>query len=182
MTAGDRIRFAFATALLAVGCGGEDVEPLVGGPFEGVDFDHAITNVRELVSTAGIRRATVLGDTAYVYEESGSTEIVGVRVTMYDERGAQTGSLTADRGELGENREVMMASGNVVVITEDGRRIETEELHYHPQEDRVWSDVATTLHQENSTVHGTGFTSDANFQRLRVREPTGRVEGLEPAT
>lgn len=170
-----------ATALLVAGCGGE-ADPLVGGPFEGVDYDHAITNLRELVSTAGIRRATVLGDTAYVYEDSGLTEIVGVRVTMYDERGAQTGSLTADRGELGRNREVMMASGNVVVITEDGRRIETEELHYYPQEDRVWSDVATTLHQENSTIHGSGFTSDANFQTIRVREPTGRAEGLEPGT
>lgn len=180
MSGPGKIRLVLATGLFAVGCGGEEADSLAGSPFEGVDFDHAITNVREVVSTAGIRRGIVRGDTAYLYEDSGTTEVVGVHVTMFDERGAETGSLTAEHGELGANRETMMASGNVVVITADGRRIETEEIHYHPQEDRVWSDVATTLHQGNSTIDGTGFTADAGFQRVRVHDPTGRVEGLEP--
>lgn len=170
---------AMMLALVLAACGGESSDPLASGDLAGMDADYLAINVEEIISTSGIRRAVLLGDTAYVYEDSGLTEIINVRVTLSGERGESTGSLTSDFGQRDVNTEAMMARGNVVLITEDGRRVETEELHYDPEADRVWSDVATTLYDGDATIHGTGFTSDANLQRIHVQNPTGRAEGIE---
>jgi LPS export ABC transporter protein LptC len=169
-------------AWLVAGCGGVGSDPVAGQEFAGMDADYIVIDLRQVLSTEGVRRGVVLGDTAYVYEDSGKQELIKVDVTLYHEHGEQSGSLTAERGEVDSNTDAMIARGNVVRITEDGRRVETEELHYDPQLDRVWSDVATTLHQRDGVIHGTGFTSDANLQTIRVTQPTGRVEGLERDT
>ena len=45
---------------------------------------------------------------------------------------------------MNERTEEMVARGDVVLIVHsDGRRIESPELHYDPNRDRIWSDSTT---------------------------------------
>ena len=48
------------------------------------------------------------------------------------------------------------------------RRVESEELNYNPNGDRIWSDSATTMIEPGRISEGLGFESDLNFRRTVV--------------
>jgi hypothetical protein len=63
----------------------------------------------------------------------------------------------------------MYAFGNVVLTVNEGnRRVESAELNYDPNGDRIWSDSLTTLREAGTVSDGLGFESDLDFRRLVV--------------
>jgi lipopolysaccharide assembly outer membrane protein LptD (OstA) len=74
----------------------------------------------------------------------------------------------------------MVARGDVILfVHQDDSRIESQEIHYDPSTDRIWSDSATTRTDERGAVtRGTAFESDLDFADVRilnVRGGGGRV-------
>jgi hypothetical protein len=62
----------------------------------------------------------------------------------------------------------MEARGNVVVVTEDGRRLTTEQLRYDQIRNEISSDSAFVLTEPGRRLEGVGFTSDPNMNNVRV--------------
>jgi hypothetical protein len=60
----------------------------------------------------------------------------------------------------------MVARGNVVLITQNNCRIESEELHYDPQTRRVWSEVFSTFIAGNRRATANSFNADDGFQNV----------------
>ncbi len=178
-TAGLSIALALAMAFAA--CGRRGVEPAAVADQPEMLADQIIFDAKEWLTKDGVRKALLLADTALLYNDSSTVlHARGLHLTMYDERGTQSGDLTARRGVLDTREQSMTAVGNVVMVLDGGaRRIETEELHYDPQGNRIWSDVATTYTHGGDVVHGSGFTSDLDFNNFRVRNPKGRGKGME---
>jgi len=103
-----------------------------------------------------------------------------MRVIFYNEDGTERATVTADMGEMDENTDRMLARGSVVLLMhEDGRRIETAELNYDPNQDRIWSDSATvqTL-ADGSVTRGTAFESDLDFTNVRITNPRGAIGNI----
>ena len=94
-------------------------------------------------------------------------------IQSWNEQSAATGL------RLDGTVQVMVATGSVVVQEVGGDRIETEELHFDPNRDRVWSEVATTIHRQGSVLRGSGFTSNTQLTDTRLDTPRGNVEGLQ---
>jgi hypothetical protein len=74
----------------------------------------------------------------------------------------------------------MVARGDVVLrVLTDGSRLESAEIHYDPENDRIWSDSATVRTLADGTVtSGTAFESDIEFTNVRVlniRGGAGRI-------
>jgi hypothetical protein len=68
-----------------------------------------------------------------------------------------------------------LAQGNaVLVIQADGRRIESAELRYVPDQDAISSDSATVMYDGDSIIEGTGFDADLSFERVLVRNARTR--------
>ena len=124
------------------------------------------------LSEGGVLKADVHGDTAY--QRPGNpdvTEIKGVRLTFYDQEGKKPGRLTSREGEYDVRTGIMVARGNVVLITtnEKGqqRTVKSEELRYDQRGDRVWSDRETLVEEGGQTLVSEGFTSDTRFTNIR---------------
>jgi LPS export ABC transporter protein LptC len=169
------------TVLLVIAlaaCGDRAADLVASDDMLTMDADQVMFRVRHHMTTGGVRRALVEADTAYLYEATSTVELRTVHVLLYDEHGQQRGTLTSLRGRLNTRTEAMTAEGNVILVTEDGTRIESEELHFDPEQDRIWSEKATTLWEDGSVVHGDGFTSDGQLRNVRVTRPTGRFEDL----
>ena len=63
----------------------------------------------------------------------------------------------------------MVARGDVVLtIPEGNRRVETQEINYDPNGDRIWSDSLTVMREQGTVSEGMGFSSDLDFRRLQV--------------
>jgi LPS export ABC transporter protein LptC len=164
--------------LLILGCGPQ-AGP-TGEDFQEVPADMIMTDLDSFMTSSGIRKARLQGDTAHMYEDSSRLAIKGVRLAFFDEHGNDSGSLTSLTGDLNTATQAMIARGNVVLITKVGnRRIETEELHYDPQTKRIWSEVKTLMIEGGSRITGDGFSADDKFTNVQVRNARGRVEGAK---
>ena len=154
---------------------GEATAPPATAEQEEMDADNVVLNVTHLMTTDGVRRALMYADTAFVYDDSAQMHLRKVRLELYDEAGRKTADLTADRGRLNTVTRAMTAIGNVDLTTlQTSRRIQTEELHFDPQADRIWSDVNTTMREGGTVINGTGFTADSQMRNVQVTGATGR--------
>lgn len=144
--------------------------------FDDLGADHIGLAVSTDIREEGALRARVFGDTVHTWENSGRMVWFPVSVDLYDENGGLTGHLTADRGELDTNTQQMTATGSVVVVNADSTRtLLTDELHFDPRTGRMWSDVESTLVEEASSLHGTGFTATSDLREIEMTGSTGET-------
>jgi len=167
------IRVVLSVALLLAGC--KRMETPTGGDFKDVTASMVMTGMTQYMTTEGLRRARLQGDTAYVYDDSGKVVVKGVNLDIFNETGAETAKLTSKTGDFNTSTQAMIARGTVVLVTADKRRIETEELFYDPQTHRLWSNVQTVMIENGQRASGDGFTSDDKFQNLQVKNLRGKA-------
>ncbi len=144
--------------------------------------DYVFFGARTKLSADGVVTAVLTSDTAYFHEDSRQYDLIGVDVVFYTEQGLESGTLSSSTGDYQERDGVFIARGNVVLITQgpDGpRHLETEELHYLLEGDRIWTDSPFTLLEAGRTTRGTSFRTDSNFQTWEVTgvETRGTVDG-----
>jgi LPS export ABC transporter protein LptC len=168
-----------SVALLVVACEQQAEPPTADDATANMGADQVMFGVEHFVTGNGVVRGKLVSDTAFMYEDSALVRVRPVNLTLFDDDGAIAGEVSARSGVLNTRTQVMVATGSVVVEETGGDRIETEELHFDPNRDRVWSVVATTIHRQGSILRGTGFTSNTQLTDTRLDAPRGQVEGLE---
>ena len=69
----------------------------------------------------------------------------------------------------------MVARGDVVLeIHSDSSKIESQEIHYDPALDRIWSDSSTVRTMPDGSVSsGSAFESDMSFENVLIRNMRG---------
>jgi LPS export ABC transporter protein LptC len=156
---------------LSTGCGG-GIRPTatISAPDSA---DQVLVQMSTYVTGEGIVRARVRSDTAYMYSNTQTAELRGVHVTFYDDRGAQTSTLTGREGTYHWRSAEMEARGNVVVLTTDGRTLRSEVMRYSETKNEVSSDKPFTYDGPNNHVSGEGFTSDPGFKNVVAKHPRG---------
>lgn len=175
-------RSCVAIALLSLvlagaGCRDEGNSPVASAELVNMPADQVIYNLNHFMTADGIRKAHLRADTAYFHEDSATMRMRTVHMTVHDEQGREQAVVTAEGGWLDSRSELMMAWGNVVVVAQDqGKRIETQELHFDPRGDRIWSTVPTVLRESGRTIRGSGFESDGQLRNVRVTD--ARSEGV----
>tara|TARA_Y100000590_G_C15728207_1_gene1016026 strand:- start:1647 stop:2198 length:552 start_codon:yes stop_codon:yes gene_type:complete len=162
---------------LSMGCEKNRTEVVIDPEFENIKADYITFGSTHYLSRQGIREALIVADTAYFFNDS--TIVIlrgGVTLTAYNkDLGTEKAVVTSDRGRLNTSENYIVAQENaVLLITGDGRRIESSELNYHQDQDRIWSDSSTTMYEGNSIVEGSGFDADLNFDQVGVRNARTR--------
>ena len=131
--------------------------------------DQMLFGVWFLLSDAGVKRAEVNADTAYMYEDNTRTDMRKVKTDFFTTTGTKNATLTSKTGDYNSRLGTMEARGNVVVITTDGRRLETPQLKYDPSRNEISSDSAFVLTEKDGRVaKGVGFTSDPDMNNVRI--------------
>ncbi len=171
-------RWLFITciALPAAACQGNTTAP-PGENIPDMVADRIIYGVEFNSSSDGVKRARMHADTAFAFNspDSATMHLRGMRIEMFDENGAKGGVVTGRSGVIDSRTKVMVARGNVVmVMSKDGRRIETEELHYDPNAHRIWSTVKTvTVNSDGSRQTANSFESDDKFRNFTAKGARG---------
>lgn len=172
-------RHSILLLVLVGACGGPQTDPTAGEGFRQLVADQVIAGFEQHLTEDGRHKVLMRGDTAYIFEDSALAKVRNMNIIMYDEAGHVSARLTALAGDINTAHQGMVARGNVVLITEqDGRRIETEELHFDPRTHRIWSDVRTVQHHEGGILMGSGFEADDKFQNVQIRQASSSGGGL----
>ena len=130
--------------------------------------DQLMFGVWFLLTDAGVKRAEVRGDTAYLYDESTRSDLRKVRTEFFKLTGEKDATLTSLTGTYSSRLGTMEARGQVVVITTDGRKLETPQLRYDPSRNEISSDSSFVLTQTDRRLEGIGFISDPNLNSIKV--------------
>jgi len=140
--------------------------------------DQMLVHMTHMLTTNGVARAKVQADTAYLFSNTQTADLRTVRVTFYDALGHETSTLTARTGSYQWRTGDMEGRGNVVVVTKDGRRLQTEALRYSQVKDSVSSDVPFIFDAPDRHIAGDGFTSDPSFRNVIAKRPRGTGGGF----
>ena len=135
--------------------------------------DQVLEGFSHYVTRDGIRQSRVQADTAYFYEGTQVTNLVNVKVTFYDLKGAESSTLTAKTGLYRWQDGSMEANGKVVVVSPDGRRLATERLRYDNASNQISTDRRFTFERGAEHLEGNSFRSDPDFRNVVTDQPRG---------
>lgn len=127
------------------------------------------------ITKAGIRQAVL----HYGHMQKFSDEKViyfdnGIELDFYNKDGKHTSYISAEKGEFHEKTEDVVGRGNVVVISDTGMTLFTEELRWDSELDKILSDTLVMITtREGDTLYGKGFESDPDLTRRVIYQPWG---------
>ena len=157
-----------AFLVAAAGCGAKKEPPVSGHSVLADSADQVMWGARFNLTDRGLQRAELFADTAFFFNDNTRVELENVRTTFYTVAGARNAVLTSRRGTYTTRNGGMVARKNVVVVSEDGRRLTTQELAYDQSKNEISSDSAFILTEPNRRLEGVGFRSDPNLNNIRV--------------
>ncbi len=176
----EMVVLGFAGVVLLAACGVEDTGPVVSPELEAMQADQVMFGLEYILQVNGVREAIIKADTSYHFRDSTVVYLRGhVELRSFDDQtGAGRAILTAQRARLDQaNSSVTASGGAVLIVVEIGRKIRSEEIHYAPQRNRVWSDSATCSREGDKVVEGSGFSANLNFTLVEVTNPRSRPGG-----
>src|SRR5688572_19966507 len=142
--------------------------PRVSGSPMADSADQMMFGISTLLTDRGVLNAELESDTAFFFDENTRIELRVVKLTFYTLTGERNSVLTGQEGTYNTRQSRMEARGNVVVVSEDGKRLTTEQLRYDQVRNEISSDSAFVLTEPGRRLEGVGFTSDPNMNNVRV--------------
>jgi LPS export ABC transporter protein LptC len=157
--------------IAATGCG-EEPEPaargqLPSGPEGYPAPDQVVENGQHVITVQGVRKAVLVAEQLYFFNQLGKVVGDTIQVTFYDQEGLYQSTLTARRGELEQATQSMIATGQVVVRGTEST-IRTDRLRYDPVANQVITEASTEIVQGNNVIRGRGVTADPGLKSIKI--------------
>jgi LPS export ABC transporter protein LptC len=113
------------------------------------------------------------------FEEQNKTTMKKVTVKVDQpskgDQGSRSWTVTGDEGDLNQETKDVELRGNVVLISSDGLRLETDKLRWDAEGQRAWTEDPVVIYRSGAVVRGTGFES-------KVAEEISSIKGRVRAT
>ncbi len=127
-----------------------------------------------IISKNGRRVARVWANYVALYENRKQTLLKdSIHVNFYDRYGKLKSVLTAREGIVDNVTENLRAIGKVVVVSDSGIVLETEELLWDNQKQKIISEVPVKFTTKTDTLLGDGFISDPDLANYEIRNAKG---------
>ncbi|RMH68469.1 MAG: LPS export ABC transporter periplasmic protein LptC [Gemmatimonadetes bacterium] len=153
-------------------CEPEEIEPPVKAP-QVTDTtrtpDQILFGFRLKETVLGDIKWEALAQKATIFETDKKVIVDTIQIDFYQE-GALYSTLTADSGLIYQNTNNMEAYGNVVIVTEDDQRLETDRLFWDNTRQKIYSDAFVTVTQGNDVLTGVGFETDPQLKHLEIKK------------
>jgi len=174
-----RVGASFVVTVLAglVGCQEPTESPLVDESLVNLQADAVFYDMEDHLTTDGVRSGLIRADTAHMFQDSAKVHMWGVEMILFHADGSERARVTSLRGVLDRRTQSMVARGNALLTLDEGRRyVESPELHYDPDTERIWSDSNSVYTNGGRVTRGTCFRSNLEFTNLTVCNIRGAAE------
>jgi LPS export ABC transporter protein LptC len=173
-----------ASAIIASCKGGKQPPVSPSNPLADA-ADQVMFGVRTFITDQGLLRAQLRADTGYFFDNNSRIEVRNERTVFFTNTGQQSAVLTSVEGTYNTGKSMMEARKNVLVVSVDGKRLETSQLSYNQVTNLIASDSPFVLTQPDRRVEGIGFISDPNLVNLKIlklKQGTGPIplSGQQP--
>lgn len=96
----------------------------------------------------------------------------GVKIIFYNDTVAQS-ILEAENGEIDEKKKIMRAFNNVVLTSNDSKKLETEELIWDEKKNKIYTYKKVIITTGKEIVEGEGFVSNPDFTEYQISKIHG---------
>ncbi len=171
VTVRNLVFFFLISALLFAGCGGDSDEQ-VSQPPEDVEQEISLFS---LIQSQGGRTKWKLDADSATYLKSDQVALKKVQLVIFGDKGVETMTIHGDRGEVDERAYDVKIMGNVVGISSDGARLETEELYWRDRTGKIYTaqGVKVTITHEDSVIVGEQLLAYPELETVRLKKVVG---------
>jgi LPS export ABC transporter protein LptC len=170
------LRLGLLTGFLALGLVGALVAGCSGGKklsasgTSGELPDSEVEDFSVTETDSGRPEWTLFAKHAATYQARDLVTARTLRIDFFDEKTrAKTSELIAREGELYQRTRDLVARGNVVLLTTEGWRMSTEEMHFLNSHRKITSDKLVRVEKEGTVLEGVGFESDPNLEHFEFQ-------------
>ncbi len=136
--------------------------------------DQESWNTEIILTKDGQKKATIIaGHFTKNNDESVVVLDESVDIDFFDEEQSHISHLKSLRARVNERTNDLIAEGNVVVVSDSGVTLFTEELRWDHKRERILSKVFITLVSGYDTLTGIGFESDSDLKNWIIEKPAG---------
>ena len=179
-----RILFLFMLSiLLLMNCSSKPEEPAaVQAPQEQETTpDQESWDATIFITKDGRKVAEVWAGHILVYNRNRQTVLKdSIHVDFYDREGNHKSVLTAREGVVENQTKNLKAVGNVIVVSDSGIVLETEELHWDNTKQKIVSYVPVKFTTVTDTLIGDSFISDPDLKNYIIRNARGYSRRVIP--
>ena len=99
-----------------------------------------------------------------------------VVVDFYDDQEHHTSVLTSRTGKVDDMTHDLEAHGNVVVVSDSGTTLRTEDLYWNNRTKKVYTPAFVDIVSPTEHIQGHGFESDRGLHNYSIFKVTGKVK------
>jgi len=136
--------------------------------------DSEVSGARVYLYDRGQVTTEIIADKIVKFESLDSTMAYTLDIDILDSTGAVTTDIVGDSGIIREKTGNISIYGNVVVLTVDSFKLETDYLYWDAEADSIKSDAFVRLTKGEDVITGWGLQAD---QRLRSTKILDHVSG-----
>lgn len=164
--------FLFTVLVLGVSCSEKSQEVLNKEEYEG-----AMNELEDVVFYySDSAKVKVKGITKHRMEyANGDQEFPkGLYLEFYDENGHVESTIDANKAFFNKKEDWWRGREGVVVVnTESGKRLNTEELYWVPAEELIHTDKFVTISSDEEVLYGNGLEAKQDFSSYSIKNPKG---------
>jgi LPS export ABC transporter protein LptC len=152
------------------GCQQQRVQPTVGYNIQtGKIPAQESWTAKVVFSDSGKTKAILHAGHIRVFSEAQETLLdSNIKVDFYDINQTHSSTLTSKRGRVDDATENLWAMDSVVVVSDSGVTIQTEELMWRNKDRKIVSDKFVTIISPKEKIQGYGFESDQNLRNYII--------------
>ena len=160
-----------AVVVFLAGCGDSGEPAQTGSPRTkgGRVPEQQFFDYRLIESEAGVRQWVLQSDKMLKYSGERDVHLVTLHMDFFKE-GEHFSVLTADSGKANLTSKNIHTWGNVVVVTDDGRVLETEELFFDNETQLIHNDVFNRFTQDGDVLTGIGLEATPDLEYIEIKQ------------
>lgn len=143
-----------------------------------------------LTETEGGRKMWVLqAERAKIFDSSNEINLDTLVVDFFGSSQEHSSRLTSNHGVINRTTRNMEAFGDVLIVTDDGLRLETEEVEWLNKRSQIVSEAPVRFTRGRNVLTGVGFVSSPSLEDMEILseiqadvhdpEGSGKEEGSE---
>tara|TARA_B110000444_G_C18554121_1_gene461657 strand:+ start:168 stop:701 length:534 start_codon:yes stop_codon:yes gene_type:complete len=99
-----------------------------------------------------------------------------LEVFFYNDSAQLQSRLMAGYASIDEDKNIMLAQNNVILIGSDDKKLETDELVWDENKNKIYTDKKVKITTGKEVVYGEGFTSTPDFKQYSIAKIYGTFD------
>lgn len=163
-----------ALAVAGLSCNDSSKEWEEIKPYEGPMLE--MDSVETLFSDSAVVRVRLVAGKRLDYKNGDSEYPDGVYIEFFGPDGRLRSTLRSNQGFYHGQDNLYQVDGNVEVINEQTEKLNTEQLFWNPEEEKVYTDKFVRIESDDQLLMGEGLQANQDFSSYEIMKPTANID------